>query len=297
MLLRKRRAVRLPLNNDVRTQMTSKIASWKAEYDHNNLINNGDVAVLWIGERKKDSLKNVPFYVTKCSNGKYYLDIVLMDSEAVLGEYTVPKCRPLYRIEKYQIQTTDCYLNEWVELLRMVEYMYDANENTHPDCFDPLFDPDSFYREQKIVDYQVVTDTLTEMGEEGAKTSLFDQLEESCGLIINGNNLIAKAVMEDRFIVNRDFRVVYWTYYNPDSNAGGQFVHNRITFEQINADTSKDFDAFFDHLGSIACQTLTDLGTVEFVDTAYQVLTQPADLTGLSDATMFALKRIAQKYS
>lgn len=59
MLMRKRRAVRLPLNNDVRTQMTSKLASWKTEDDQNDLINNGDVAVWWIGERKKGSFKNV----------------------------------------------------------------------------------------------------------------------------------------------------------------------------------------------------------------------------------------------
>ena len=68
---------------------------------------------------------------------------------------------------------------------------------------------------------------------------------------------------EDAFFVDRDNESVTWIYYNPDSNAGGQYVTNTLSFDEIR-EAAKEYEAaedFFDYLGSIANQELADVGT------------------------------------
>ena len=51
-------------------------------------------------------------------------------------------------------------------------------------------------------------------------------------------------------------------YYNPDSNAGGQYVTNTLSFDEIQQ-VAREYDSaedFFDYLGSIANQELADVG-------------------------------------
>ncbi len=79
-------------------------------------------------------------------------------------------------------------------------------------------------------------------------------------------------------------------YYNPDSNAGGQYVINTITFDEVKeaAQKHKSADDFFDYLGSIANQELADVGTEWFEDAEAEFHKTP-DLTDCSPATMAVL--------
>ena len=70
----------------------------------------------------------------------------------------------------------------------------------------------------------------------------------------------------DAFFINQDNATVTWIYYNPDSAAGGQYVTNILNFDEITeiAKDSQTSNEFFDRLGSIANQTLADVGTEWF---------------------------------
>ena len=95
---------------------------------------------------------------------------------------------------------------------------------------------------------------------------------------------------EDVFFVDKENKTVTWMYYNPDSNAGGQYVINTITFDEVKeaAQKHKSADDFFDYLGSIANQELADVGTEWFEDAETEFHKTP-DLTDCSPATMAVL--------
>ena len=95
---------------------------------------------------------------------------------------------------------------------------------------------------------------------------------------------------EDAFFIDRDKESVTWIYYNPDSNAGGQYVTNTLSFDEIR-EAAKEYKAaedFFDYLGSIANQELADVGTEWFEDAEAEFHKTP-DLTDCTPATMAAL--------
>ena len=91
-----------------------------------------------------------------------------------------------------------------------------------------------------------------------------------------------KTDYEDAFFINREQESVTWMYFNPDSNAGGQYVTNELSFDEIReaAQSHKSADDFFDYLGSIANQTLADVGT-EWFEEADNAFKQTPDLTCL----------------
>ena len=95
---------------------------------------------------------------------------------------------------------------------------------------------------------------------------------------------------EDVFFADKENKTVTWMYYNPDSNAGGQYVINTITFDEVKeaAQKHKSADDFFDYLGSIANQELADVGTEWFEDAEAEFHKTP-DLTDCSPATMAVL--------
>ena len=101
---------------------------------------------------------------------------------------------------------------------------------------------------------------------------------------------------EDVFFVDKENKTVTWMYYNPDSNAGGQYVINTTTFDEVEeaAQKHKSADDFFDYLGSIANQTLADVGT-EWFEEADNAFKQIPDLTGCTSATMEALLENAER--
>ena len=99
-----------------------------------------------------------------------------------------------------------------------------------------------------------------------------------------------KTGYDDAFFIDRDNESVAWMYYNPDSNAGGQYVTNMLSFDEIQQ-AAREYDSaedFFDYLGSIANQELADVGTEWFVDAESQFSEQP-DFTDCTKATMQSL--------
>ena len=294
MFLRKRRAVRMPLTDAIRNDMIENLPPYarKPEFtEDNSPYNNGDVAIAWVQSKYKQTSGETPFHITVCDNGNVYLDLVFSEEDVKISRFVTAKCRALHRYEKYQISTTDCYLDQWMDSLRMVEYMYDIYTNFHEDCYTTLFDPYNFNHEQAIVPHKIVDEKLVHMVEQTAIKDLHDLLNNMDDL--NGSDSISQAVLLDRFLINKENRIVYWTYYNPDSFGGGQFVHNTITFDQINCETAVEPEIFFDNLGSIADQILIDMGDDYFIEVAHQNLTHPADLVGCTFSTMAALKLIA----
>lgn len=100
----------------------------------------------------------------------------------------------------------------------------------------------------------------------------------------------SKTGYDDAFFIDRDNESVAWMYYNPDSNAGGQYVTNTLSFDEIQQ-AAREYDSaedFFDYLGSIANQELADVGTEWFVDADREFHRTP-DLTDCTSATMEAL--------
>ena len=59
-----------------------------------------------------------------------------------------------------------------------------------------------------------------------------------------------EAEYEDAFFIDREQESVTWMYFNPDSNAGGQYVTNTLSFDEIReaAQSHKSADDFFDYL-------------------------------------------------
>ena len=101
---------------------------------------------------------------------------------------------------------------------------------------------------------------------------------------------------DDAFFIDRDNESVTWMYYNLDSNAGGQYVTNTLSFDEIKeaAKTHKSTDDFFDYLGSIADQTLADVGT-EWFEEAENAFSQTPDYTECTPETMEALIETAER--
>ncbi len=95
----------------------------------------------------------------------------------------------------------------------------------------------------------------------------------------------------DAFFINDGSNNVEWVYFNPDGNDGkGQFVNNLITYEDIlkAAELHTDEKEFFDYLGSVAKQTLSDYGTKEYKED-YEYFHSAVDLTDCTKETMQAL--------
>lgn len=102
----------------------------------------------------------------------------------------------------------------------------------------------------------------------------------------------------DAFFINQDNATVTWIYYNPDSAAGGQYVTNILNFDEITeiAKDSQTSNEFFDRLGSIANQTLADVGTEWFSEAESRFLEKP-DFKDCTQDTMQSLISEAEKSS
>ena len=107
---------------------------------------------------------------------------------------------------------------------------------------------------------------------------------------------VRKTGYDDAFFIDLVNESVIWMYYNPDSNAGGQYVTNTLSFDEIQQ-AAREYDStedFFDYLGSIANQELADVGTEWFVDAESQFSEQP-DFTDCTKATMQSLVAAASE--
>lgn len=94
----------------------------------------------------------------------------------------------------------------------------------------------------------------------------------------------------DAFWVFSDQGEVLECYYNPDCNAGGQFVFNSFTFDLIleaEKESEGDVELFFDCIQDRCYQELVDIDdTVETVRSAAEEFMSPADLEGYNKSTM-----------
>ena len=105
-----------------------------------------------------------------------------------------------------------------------------------------------------------------------------------------------KTGYDDAFFIDRDNESITWMYYNPDSNAGGQYVTNTLSFDEIQQ-AAREYESaedFFDYLGSIANQELADVGTEWFEDAEREFHKTP-DLTDCTSATIEALIENAER--
>lgn len=84
-------------------------------------------------------------------------------------------------------------------------------------------------------------------------------------------------------------------YFNPDSNAGGQFVELTISMDDIKdaAKRYKNPSDFFSYLEGITKGTLCDVGTDGFMNTAKNFMISKADFEGCTAKTMKELKKYA----
>lgn len=103
---------------------------------------------------------------------------------------------------------------------------------------------------------------------------------------------------EDRYFIYPDKEKVEAIYYNPDADAGGQFVCMTLPFELI-AEAKRaagdSVDTFFCHLDTYARTELVDRGTPEFDEMYAQFRdgTKEPAFVGRNMATMAALVDIA----
>lgn len=105
-----------------------------------------------------------------------------------------------------------------------------------------------------------------------------------------------KTGYDDAFFINKENESITWIYFNPDSISGGQYVTNTLSFDEIRKATQdhESADDFFDYLGSIANQTLADVGT-EWFEEAENAFRQTPDLTNCSTETMKKLTALTEE--
>ncbi len=109
-------------------------------------------------------------------------------------------------------------------------------------------------------------------------------------------DFVTKTGYDDAFFINKENESITWIYFNPDSFSGGQYVTNMLSFDEIRkaAQDHKLADDFFDYLGSIANQTLADVGT-EWFEEAENAFRQTPDLTNCSAETMDKLTALTKE--
>ena len=103
----------------------------------------------------------------------------------------------------------------------------------------------------------------------------------------------------DAFWVFPEERIAFEAYYNPDCNAGGQFVFTSFSFKTIMqaeeyADGNKD--AFFDYLDTMCLQECVDITEdLDIVEDAASQFRDKADYEGCTVETMEALIKVSRE--
>ena len=95
----------------------------------------------------------------------------------------------------------------------------------------------------------------------------------------------------NKFYVREEQELITWVYYNPDSNAGGQYILNEFDFNLVyeaesNSDSSYEF---FEFIGLRCKQYLSDKGTYDFKVKDREHRRKKASFTGANEDTMLAL--------
>lgn len=103
---------------------------------------------------------------------------------------------------------------------------------------------------------------------------------------------------EEKFYLRSDIKAFENIYYNPDSNAGGQFVVNYFSYELVckalkHTNTIK---SFFEYIDERAYVELIDLGTPQYDDFLNDLKDCPAPICiGRNKETMDILVSISER--
>ena len=110
-------------------------------------------------------------------------------------------------------------------------------------------------------------------------------------------NFAPNTSYNDAFFLDDESQTVTWIYYNPDSNSGGQYVTNTLSYDDV-IEAARQYEGvgdFFDYLGSIAKQELADVGTEWFAQAEEQFKKTP-DFTDCTNATMESVTKRAKNF-
>ena len=110
-------------------------------------------------------------------------------------------------------------------------------------------------------------------------------------------NFAPNTSYNDAFFLDDESQTVTWMYYNPDSNSGGQYVTNTLSYDDV-IEAARQYEGagdFFDYLGGIAKQELADVGTEWFAQ-AEEQFKQTPDFTDCTKATMESVTKRAKNF-
>ena len=110
-------------------------------------------------------------------------------------------------------------------------------------------------------------------------------------------NFAPNTSYDDAFFLDDESQTVTWMYYNPDSNSGGQYVTNTLSYDDV-IEAARQYEGagdFFDYLGGIAKQELADVGTEWFAQ-AEEQFKQTPDFTDCTKATMESVTKRAKNF-
>ena len=110
-------------------------------------------------------------------------------------------------------------------------------------------------------------------------------------------NFAPNTSYDDAFFLDDESQTVTWMYYNPDSNAGGQYVTNTLSYDDV-IEAARQYEGagdFFDYLGGIAKQELADVGTEWFAQAEEQFKKTP-DFTDCTNATMESVTKRVKNF-
>ena len=103
----------------------------------------------------------------------------------------------------------------------------------------------------------------------------------------------------DKFYVRENQGLVTWVYYNPDADAGGQYVFNEFDFSLVWAAESNSYDTaeFFEYLGMYSKQFLADKRTMDFKSADREHKRRKAAFENCTADTMMGLIALTRKYA
>ena len=110
-------------------------------------------------------------------------------------------------------------------------------------------------------------------------------------------NYVPNTSYDDAFFLDDESQTVTWMYYNPDSNSGGQYVTNTLSYGDV-IEAARQYEGagdFFDYLGGIAKQELADVGTEWFTQAEEQFKETP-DFTDCTKATVESVTKRAKNF-
>ena len=127
-------------------------------------------------------------------------------------------------------------------------------------------------------------------GKQGQTDTLPDNPQDN-------TDLCQTAFDDDLFYVRENQGNVQWIYYNPDSNAGGQYVDSVFNcYHILDAAQHEDPADFFDYLGMVCKTWLIDIGTDDFEEYDRQHKEDPYSLKSADADTMARLIAFAKRY-